>query len=123
MLREHGTMDAVEVRVAKYKKEEEEEKLEGGVYTKIDLEKEGWTTLFGCVSFVCLYCFELSAMIDSSKEWARSRGLLWTSEVHGAEEWRIPLKRRFKKTETKGSEMKEKASAMVQDHALVCVGG
>lgn len=47
MLREHGTMDAVEVKLAKYKRDEEEEKLEGGVYTKCALEKEGWTRPLG----------------------------------------------------------------------------
>lgn len=54
-------------------------------------------------------------MIEHSKEWARNRGLLWKNEVHGEDEWRIPLRRSFTATSTTGTETKEKASAVVQD--------
>ena len=39
----HGTFEEVEVQITKYRKEEEENKLEGGFYSKTDLEQEGWT--------------------------------------------------------------------------------
>lgn len=40
-------------------------------------------------------CCPPREMISKSKEWARQRGLLQTSEVHGQEEWKIPTDKTF----------------------------
>ena len=40
-------MEAVDVQIQKYKKEEEKEQLEGGHVSAIDLEQRGWTKLLG----------------------------------------------------------------------------
>ena len=45
-------------------------------------------------------------MISNSKEWARARGLLYKSEVHGAEEWKIPTEKEFELLNRRGSAMK-----------------
>ena len=34
-------------------------------------------------------------MIDHSKKWALARNLIVKSEVHGEDEWRIPVHREF----------------------------
>lgn len=43
MLLKHGSFEQVEVAITKYQRDEEENRLDGGFYTKIDLEREGWT--------------------------------------------------------------------------------
>lgn len=47
LLLEHGSFEKVEVALVKYHKEQEESKLEGGFFSKIDLEREGWTPFLG----------------------------------------------------------------------------
>lgn len=59
----------------------------------------------------------LRSMINHSKQWAQARGLLEVNPVHGEEEWRIPLKRRFASTRTTGFRTSETANAVVQDGA------
>ena len=115
LLRQHGSMEQVELMVAKYKRDEEEEKLEGGCFTKIDLEKEGWTEPLGMGELLKPY--HARSMIENSKIWAQNRGLLWRNEVYGEEEWRIPLRRSFSATSTTGREIRELATASVQDRA------
>jgi hypothetical protein len=44
LLLQHGSFEEVEVQIVKYRKEEEENQLEGGFYSKTDLEKEGWSS-------------------------------------------------------------------------------
>ena len=43
----------------------------------------------------CCLNYQLKEKIANSKRWAQSRGLLRKNEVHGAEEWRIPLEETY----------------------------
>lgn len=93
----------------KWQEEVEQNKLEGGFFTKADLEKEGWTETLGLISFsLCSF----RSMIAKSKSWAEARGLLEINPVHGEEEWRIP---RFSSTTTTGFRINETAHAVVQE--------
>ena len=70
LLLKHGTFDEVEVQITKYRKEEEENQLEGGFYTKIDLEKEGWNSslphqLYTLYSFDFKHAWGFSIFLDS----------------------------------------------------------
>lgn len=53
---------------------------------------------------------KLREMIANSKKWAEARGLCQTSEVHGADEWRIPIKRDFEFTTRKREEIQHKGT-------------
>ena len=46
MLLEHGSFDAVEIQLKKWKEEKEEEELMGGWHTQVSLEMENWTECF-----------------------------------------------------------------------------
>lgn len=144
LLLKHGSFEQVEVEVLRYKKEEEENKLEGGWYNRITLEQEGWTPFPSCIIlgaqyvfmnlayiYVCIQIpqymlyfhkstppcktFASRQMIENSKAWAMARGLVEKSPIHGEEEWRIPLRRTFSHSEKSGSEVKQKATFEVQD--------
>mmetsp|Transcript_40771 Transcript_40771/g.83315 ORF Transcript_40771/g.83315 Transcript_40771/m.83315 type:complete len:626 (+) Transcript_40771:52-1929(+) len=99
LLLQHGSFEQVEVALVKYRKEEEENTLEGGFYSAVDLANDGWNT----------------QMIEHSRQWALQRGLVEKNEVHGEEEWRIPKKRRFKFKEQHGTEVTQRAGATFQD--------
>ena len=71
--------------------------------------------LFSLIRFF----LKLRTMIEHSRQWALARGLLEKSAVHGEEEWRIPLKRRFKNTEKTGNEVQERVTQQVQERSLV----
>lgn len=47
LLLEHGSFEEVEVAIQKWHEEVEQNRLEGGFFTKTDLEKEGWTETLG----------------------------------------------------------------------------
>ena len=47
--------------------------------------------------------FQLRDMIENSKRWALARGLLRRNEVHGADEWRIPVRATFAFTAARGT--------------------
>ena len=49
MLLEEGSFEAVECRVAKYQSEEDTETMEGGYFSKVDLEQAGWTESHGSI--------------------------------------------------------------------------
>lgn len=112
----------MEVDVKRWNKEMEEEQVAGGWVTEKSLEADGWSpchvsTQTGSTRArlcVCA-CVHLRAMIEHSKTWARSRGLLTCSEVHGAEEWRIPTKRTFAWTSQKGQITEQKGSFSLED--------
>ena len=57
LLLKHGSFEQVEVEVLRYKKEEEENKLEGGWYNRITLEQEGWTPFPSCIILGAQYVF------------------------------------------------------------------
>ena len=61
-------------------------------------------------------------MIANSKKWAEARGLCQRSEVHGADEWRIPIKRDFEFTTRKREEIQHKGSYTLEagNHHSFC---
>lgn len=59
-------------------------------------------------------------MIENSKKWAIARGLLEVSEVHGKEEWRIPVSRKFGHLTKTGQMTKQKTTFQVEDHLQAC---
>lgn len=63
-------------------------------------------------------CTYLRSMIESSRQWAMARGLLEKNPVHGEEEWRIPLKRRFSSSSITGTEVQQKSTFEMQDLTL-----
>lgn len=71
----------------------------------------------GLSYLVILVRFILSArdMIEHSKRWAAARGLLATNEVHGQEEWRIPLQRTYSHSATHGRVIAETVNTTVQE--------
>ena len=74
-----GDLKVLELQIKKRIEKVSTDKLAGGWVTEIDLQGRGWT----------------QAMIDHSKAWAEERGLLSTSAIHGAEEWKLPLDKTF----------------------------
>ena len=71
-----GDFSQFEIKVKKSFSKTQEDEVAGQYVTKIFLEKEGWD----------------DEMIENSPKWALGRGLHRTSDVHGREEWKIPLK-------------------------------
>lgn len=65
------------------------------------------------------FLLKLRSMIEHSRQWALARGLVEKSAVHGEEEWRIPLKRRFANTEKTGSEVSERVTQQVEERSLI----
>ena len=57
-------------------------------------------------------------MIKNSKEWAKQRGLLEVNEIHGEEEWRIPVSRDFTVSKVSGTESKTTASVELEATSL-----
>lgn len=57
----------------------------------------------------------LRAMISHSREWAKSRNLLAKSEVHGADEWKIPTKKEFAWKLLTGQKTSQSATFEVED--------
>lgn len=70
-----GDWKQVELSIQKTREMEESRSVKGKRVTELDLQERKWT----------------SDMIKKSKEWAKQRGLLRISEIHGAEEWELPL--------------------------------
>ena len=57
----------------------------------------------------------LRDMIKNSKAWAQARGLCETSEIHGKEEWRIPVERKFEHNKINGTESRQHMSFVAED--------
>lgn len=95
----NGDWEQVEFKVKKTFEKQEEKKVYGKYVTQIYLEGQGWT----------------SDMITNSKKWAESRGLLRTSEIHGVEEWQLPLDDEFTNVERNGEKYEAQTSTRVQD--------
>ena len=81
-----GDWSEVELQVKKTYEKQEDVKVSGKYVTEIDLQAKGWTT----------------DMISFSKNWAKTHGYFRTSEVHGADEWRLPLDEEFANLERNG---------------------
>ncbi len=58
-------------------------------------------------------------MIENSKRWAAQRGLVEKSEVHGLEEWRIPISRTFEHESSDVQTSKQSATFFTQDRSLI----
>lgn len=105
MLQEaNGDWGTVELKVKKTFEKQEETKLWGKYVTAIWLESQGWTP----------------DMIENSKAWAKTQGYHRTSEIHGQEEWKLPLDEEFSNLERRGEKIEATTSTAVQDTGL-CV--
>lgn len=61
-------------------------------------------------------------MISNSKKWAQARGLVEKNEVHGQDEWRIPIKREFEFNVRNREEVQHKASYELEAGlTLICM--
>lgn len=90
-----GDMSKLELTIKKTLERKQQNKIEGEYVTELDLQNKGWD----------------SEMIEKSKQWAMSKGLHRTSEIHGKEEWKIPLRESFDFTHTQ-TETAEATGAM-----------
>ena len=91
LLKAGGDMKKVELNIKKRVEKHVSNDMWGKYVTELSLQKEGWE----------------ADMITKSKDWASQRGLLRISEVHGREEWRLPLEESF----SLGSKLSEIAEA------------
>lgn len=94
-----GDLKQLELTVRKRVEKREEEAVEGRYVTQILLEQEGWD----------------ADMIATSKRYAMDRGDLRVSEVHGKEEWKLPLKHSFKKVAGAYQSVEYSGSTQVED--------
>ena len=100
-----GDLKQLELTVKKKLEKVNEDAIEGEYVTQLMLEGKGWNT----------------AMIEHSKAYARDRGNLRTSEVHGEEEWKIPLKHSFKNIAAAYQSIEYSGSTQVEEHFLLLV--
>lgn len=110
--------------------------LRGGWHTEASLLKEGWTTRPSRIA-VCdfqvswnhyLYhwpfqpfsqlCW-LREMIQHSKKWATARNLVEKSEVHGEDEWRVPVMREFENKKLDRQTCAQRVGFVTQDRWLM----
>ena len=98
-----GDLKQLELTVKRRVEKREEEAIEGRYVTEIMLEAEGWD----------------KEMIANSKRYADERGNLRTSEVHGKEEWKIPMVHSFKKVAGLYQSVETSASTQVEE-LLLC---
>lgn len=129
----HGTFDSVETHLENVHVEEQTDNLRGGWHTEASLLKEGWTTRPSRIA-VCdfqvswnhyLYhwpfqpfsqlCW-LREMIQHSKKWATARNLVEKSEVHGEDEWRVPVMREFENKKLDRQTCAQRVGFVTQDH-------
>lgn len=97
-----GSWKEVELTIKKTLLREEEQKLSGKCFTRLDLENEGWTEF----------------MIENSRQWAIKNGTHRVSEVHGVEEWSFPKNEEWSKTHRQSEEQTATTSVNVQDCEL-----
>ncbi len=98
----NGDWATVEMKVKKIYEKQEETKLWGKYVTAIWLESQGWTP----------------EMIENSKAWAKTQGYHRTSEIHGSEEWKLPLDEEFTNLERRGEKIEATTTTAVQDTGL-----
>ena len=98
-----GDFSAVELHIKRTHEKETSNTLEGEYVTEIDLIAKGWET----------------DMIEFSKNYAISKGNLRKSEIHGRDEWKLPLRESFKFTATNRESAEATASAQVEDRILL----
>ena len=55
------------------------------------------------------------SMIDNSKKWAMARNLLRTNQVHGEEEWRIPVDETYTHTSKRGQSTRMRGNMQLED--------
>lgn len=102
-----GDFSQFEIKVKKSFSKTQEDEVAGQYVTKIFLEKEGWD----------------DEMIENSRKWALARGLHRTSEVHGREEWKIPLKETYSFKTGSREEASAEATSIGEDSQSVRVIG
>lgn len=132
ILRKEGSLGAMELHVKKLRIAEEQEQLMGGWHTAPALTQMGWTELLGtlgahaCAQGVCALAvlvrvrlfrgfYAPREMVSHARQWALSRNLVRRSEVHGAEEFKVPVSSSYTFTETRRSETSGEAVMEVED--------
>ena len=66
--------------------------------------------------------WQLSEMIENSREWALRRGLVERNPVHGTEDCSIRISRSFEHSVSKSHETNQKVSFTTQDHSSSVFG-
>ena len=101
-----GNLGTLELTIKKQFERRQTNNLEGEYVNAILLEQMGWD----------------EDMIKNSYQWALSRGLARKSEVHGKEEWKIPLKESFSFQNTNIESGEATGSTEVEDWLMItCV--
>ncbi|CAE7232915.1 unnamed protein product [Symbiodinium microadriaticum] len=95
MLLQHGDFRGVEVQLTKESEQLAQNDTKGGWYSEQAMAQEGYTEYHGNQYHQECIRANLSIMIKNSIRWATARGLTRTNEVHGMEEYKIPLKEEF----------------------------
>lgn len=72
---------------------------------------------FACHGIIVIIAasHRLREMIECSKKWAAARGLVEKSEVHGEEEWRVPVAREFEHKELDRQSASQRVSFDAKD--------
>ena len=94
-----GDFSAVELHIKRTHEKETSNTLEGEYVTEIDLIAKGWEP----------------DMIEFSKNYAISKGNLRKSEIHGRDEWKLPLKESFKFKAKNREIVEAEAAAEIED--------
>ena len=94
-----GDISAVELHIKRTHEKETSNTLEGEYVTEIDLIAKGWEP----------------DMIEFSKNYAISKGNLRKSEIHGRDEWKLPLKESFKFKAKNREIVEAEATAEIED--------
>ena len=118
LLLQHGTMEGVECQIEHVHEDEDEEQLQGGHHCRATLLQLGWTET---LDLFHRNMFALPRdMITHSREWAAARGLVTKNEVHGDDEWRIPVMRGFTQTSRDRNTRRATTSFMTQARVHAC---
>ena len=102
----------MECKVKQFVLEEERNKVSGGWHTDISLTALGWTVCLD-PQYIVRVC--IRQMKTHAKDWARARGLVRTSEVHGQEEFRIPTSSDFSFETVRGRSTEGEAAFTLDD--------
>lgn len=98
-----GNLAALELTIKKQFERKQKNTLEGEYVSELILQQKGWD----------------EDMIKTSYQWALTRGLTRKSEIHGKDEWKIPLKETFKFSNTNTESGEATGSMEVQDWLLI----
>lgn len=100
-----GNLATLELTIKKQFERKQVNELKGEWMSELILEQKGWD----------------EDMIKTSYQWAVARGWTRKSEVHGRDEWQIPLKETFKFSNTNTESGEATGSTEVQDWLSICL--